>query len=163
MLHGVPMKSVAQDLDRSVNSLRRIVREIRLSSHTAERTLGISGAQLFVLQELSGHAGISLRELAGRTFTHQSSVSVVVSRLVRSRLVTRRTSASDGRRIELSLTPAGQSLLRRAPELAQSRLLGALRRVPPRDLRVVGAALEAIAQAMGTSSKPPGMFFEKER
>src|SRR5678815_2642677 len=109
--------------------MRRIVRAIRLSSHTAEETLGISGAQLFVLQQLAVHPGASVGELADRTLTHQSSVSVVVSRLVR-----RRTSTTDRRRIELSLTTAGRALLSRAPELAQSRLIAALGRVSDGDL-----------------------------
>src|SRR5438034_11619122 len=117
MLIGSPMKS-AQDVNRAVNALRRIVRAIRLSSHVAEEKLGISGAQLFVLQQLAQGPKSSLGELAGRTLTHESSVSVVVSRLVRRRLVARRASAADGRRVELSLSPAGERLLRRAPELA---------------------------------------------
>jgi DNA-binding MarR family transcriptional regulator len=151
------------DLDRALNSLRRMVRAIRVSSRAAEDSLKISGAQLFVLQQLAAHPAASLGELAARTLTHQSSVSVVVSRLVARRLVARRASFADGRRIELSLTATGRALLARAPVLAQARLLQALRALPARDLRLVGRVLEGIAGAMDLEPGPPGMFFERDK
>src|SRR5450432_2546863 len=65
-----------------LNALRRIVRSLRVSSRTAEQRVGLSGAQLFVLQCLARQSPCSVSELAARTATDQSSVSVVVSRLV---------------------------------------------------------------------------------
>ena len=72
----------ADHLNGVVNGLRRITQALRLSSSVVQDTLGITGAQLFVLQQLADRPGASLRELAERTLTDQSSVSVVVSRLV---------------------------------------------------------------------------------
>jgi DNA-binding MarR family transcriptional regulator len=66
-----------------LDSLRRIVQVLRESSRRAERQLGISGAQLFVLEKLAEAPSQSLNELAERTHTHQSSVSTVVARLVK--------------------------------------------------------------------------------
>src|SRR5262249_20550369 len=103
-------------LNEVVNSLRRITQAIRLSSSVVQDKLGITGAQLFVLQQLAEVPGASLRDLADRTLTDQSSVSVVVSRLVDGGQVMRRTSATDARRTELTLTGSGRALLRRAPE-----------------------------------------------
>src|SRR5262245_50555306 len=102
-------------LNGVVNSLRRITQAIRLSSSVVQDTLGITGAQLFVLQQLAECPGASLRELADRTLTDQSSVSVVVSRLVEAGHIARRTSQSDGRRTELTLTETGRALIDRAP------------------------------------------------
>src|SRR3954466_11028718 len=93
------------DLTAVVNSLRRVVRAIRVSSHEAEVSLGITGAQLFVLKELRDHPGASLRQIAALTLTDQSSVSVVVSRLVDRKLVTREKSSQDGRSVTLVLAP----------------------------------------------------------
>src|SRR4051794_773106 len=83
----------AGDTERVVQSIRRIVRELRQTHRTAEQRLGISGAQLFVLHQLRRGPVDSLQTLADRTLTHQSSVSVVVSRLVRKGWVRRRPSA----------------------------------------------------------------------
>ena len=118
-----------------VDALRRVVRELRLSARGAERTAGISGAQLFVLQALSAGTAQSLNELAERTLTDQSSVSVVVTRLVRRRLVSRKPSPRDARRVELALTAAGRRLLLRCPEPTQVRLVAAVRRLERRELR----------------------------
>jgi DNA-binding MarR family transcriptional regulator len=148
------------DLNAILDALRRITQAIRLSSSVVQDTLGITGAQLFVLQQLAELPGASLRELADRTLTDQSSVSVVVSRLVDGGQVARRTSAADGRRTELSLTGAGRSLLRRAPALAQTRLFGVLRAVPASQLHVVARVLTRVAGVLGSTREPPPMFFE---
>src|SRR3954454_1713862 len=65
-----------------LNSLRQIVRSLRVSSRAAEQRVGLSGAQLFVLSCLARQSPCSVNDLAVRTATDQSSVSVVVSRLV---------------------------------------------------------------------------------
>ncbi|HEX3345342.1 MAG TPA: helix-turn-helix domain-containing protein, partial [Polyangiaceae bacterium] len=75
-----------------MDALRRVVRDLRLSARDAERSAGISGAQLFVLQSLRNEAAASLNELAERTLTDQSSVSVVVKRLADRKLVARKES-----------------------------------------------------------------------
>jgi DNA-binding MarR family transcriptional regulator len=148
------------DLQPAVDALRRIVQLLRDSSRAVERELGVSGAQLFVLQHLADAPASSLNELAERTYTHQSSVSVVVSRLVERRLVARAPSAADGRRLELSITPAGRALLKRAPEAAPARVLKALEELPRRDLRAMTRALERVVGGMGGTKEPPEMFFE---
>src|SRR5689334_21636085 len=107
---------------RVLDSLRRLVRELRVTSHSVERELGISGAQLFVLRELAREPGCSIRALAGRTLTDPSSVSVVVARLVDRGLVSRSRDPNDARRSELSLTAGGERLLGRAGEPFQVRL-----------------------------------------
>ncbi|MEO7735787.1 MAG: MarR family winged helix-turn-helix transcriptional regulator [Kofleriaceae bacterium] len=122
--------------------------------------LGITGAQLFVLQQVAELPGVSLRDLAERTLTDQSSVSVVVSRLVEAGHVVRQISAQDARRTELTLTATGRALLRRAPALAQTRLMATLRAVPPAQLRVTAGVLGRVVRALGTRPGPAQMFFE---
>jgi DNA-binding MarR family transcriptional regulator len=147
---------------RALDGLRRVLHLLRRSSHEAQRTVGLSGAQLFVLQQLGARPATSLKELSGRTLTHQSSVSVVVRRLEERGLVRRRRAAADGRRVELALTAKGRALLVRAPEPVQTRMVKALRSVPTSELRSAARTLERIAGAMGArSSEPSVMFFEE--
>lgn len=145
-----------------MDSLRRIVRDLRLTARDAERGAGISGAQLFVLQALAEESAASLNNLAERTLTDQSSVSVVVKRLADRKLVARKASTVDARRVELSLTAAGRRLLARCPEPTQARLLGALRRLSPADLAKLTAGLSAVVVQMGIQDAAPRMFFEEE-
>ncbi len=149
-----------QALNGVLDSLRRITQAIRLSSSVVQDRLGITGAQLFVLQQLAEHPGASLRDLSERTLTDQSSVSVVVSRLVAAGHVVREISAQDARRTELTLTATGRGLLRRAPALAQTQLVAALRTVPPAQLEVTAGVLGLVARALGAPDGPAQMFFE---
>lgn len=147
-------------LNQVLDALRRITQAIRLSSSVVQDSLGVTGAQLFVLQQLAEAPGASLRELAERTLTDQSSVSVVVSRLVATGYIVRKTSATDARRSELTLSAAGRTLLRRAPELAQTRLVAALRAVPVAQLAVAARVLHGAARAVSSPTEPAQMFFE---
>jgi DNA-binding MarR family transcriptional regulator len=146
---------------RAADGLRRIVQILRLSTQAIEKQHGVSGAQLFVLQQLAENGGGSLRELAVRTHTDASSVSVVVSRLVRKGLVQTKRAVDDRRRAEVTLSPRGRQLLRKAPEPAQARLIRALEMLTHREITVFGAALGQLASSLGASPGAPAMFFEK--
>jgi DNA-binding MarR family transcriptional regulator len=145
-----------------MDALRRIVRGLRLTARDAERSAGISGAQLFVLQSLAEERASSLNDLADRTLTDQSSVSVVVRRLTERRLVARRASTEDARRIELSLTPAGRRLLARCPEPTQMRLVTALRRLHASELAGLTEGLAALVREMGMAEAAAHMFLDEE-
>src|SRR6188768_2776524 len=94
---GAHMTSRADDTRAILDAVRRIVRTLHESSRAAEKSLGLTGAQLFVLQKLAEVPGLSLNALAAQTHTHQSSVSTVVSRLVERGLVLRAPAVDDAR------------------------------------------------------------------
>src|SRR4051794_22865326 len=98
------------------DAVRLIVHDLREASRAAETKFGIGAAQLFVLQVIRTASGISVNELAARTYTHQSSVSAVLKKLQQRGLVTARASVKDGRRLELALTPKGIKVAEQAPE-----------------------------------------------
>ncbi|WP_437678942.1 MarR family winged helix-turn-helix transcriptional regulator [Sorangium sp. So ce131] len=150
------------DAQRVMDAIRAIVQRLRISSRTCERQLGLSSAQLFVLQQLEQAAAASVAELARRTLTHQSSVSVVVTRLSERGLVSRRPSAEDARRTEIALTPAGRALLRRAPRTVQAELVAAVDHMPPAERRALARSLSALARAIGAGVEAPPLFFEGE-
>lgn len=125
--------------------------------------MGLSGAQLFVLKTLSAERALSLNELADRTRTHQSTVSVVVKRLVAGGLVRRAVSTVDARRIALSPTAAGRARLERAPLAAQEQLIDGLKRMPLGDRRTLGRCMRHLVEAMQLDAAPPVMFFEEHR
>ncbi len=155
------------EVTAAMNAIRRIVRSLRLSSRAAEKALGVSGAQLFVLQQLAEGANRSdvapsIAQLAELTSTDPSSVSVVVSRLVARGLAARRASKADGRRAEVVITPAGRALLRRAPEPVQHRMIAGIGGLSPERRREMVAGLEAIVAALGVADEAASMFFEEE-
>ena len=136
---------------------------LRESSRRAEQRLGVTGAQLFVLQTLAKGRVLSLNALAERTHTHQSTVSVVVSRLVERKLVERAASEHDRRSFELSLTARGSALLRRAPLAAQERLVAGVAALPARERKSLSASLGKLVGAMQLAERAPSMFFEEAK
>ena len=143
-----------------VDALRRIVRTLHRSHRLAEQKFELSAAQLLVLQRLAEVPSLSVNELANRTFTHQSTVSVVVTRLVRRGLVRRSRADDDARRAELALTASGRVLLQRAMSSALAQLIDALDAMPTSRLRIIGGCLDGVVEALGVGAEPPGMFFE---
>jgi len=149
------------DTRRALDGLRAVVQALRESSRSAEQSMGLSGAQLFVLQKLGESPAISLNELAQRTHTHQSSVSVVVTRLVRRGLIQRLRSTTDARALELKLTAQGRALLRRAPGAAQDRLIAAIEALGAARRRQLASTLDEVAGTLAVPAAPPAMFFEE--
>jgi DNA-binding MarR family transcriptional regulator len=137
-----PSPAPAYPIERSMNAVRSIVRALRINTRAIELKMGISLAQLFVLQQLAERAADSLNDLAERTATHQSSVSVVVRRLVERGYVTRTSSAADKRRIEIGLTDEGRKLLEGAPSTIQTQLVTALREMGRNDQETLADLLE---------------------
>jgi len=144
-----------------LDHLRRIVRTLRESSRAAEARIGVTGAQLFVLRALAGPRPLSLNQVAARTHTHQSTVSVVVKRLVARRLVRRAASTVDGRRVQLSLTTRGRSVLEQAPLAAQDRLIAGLEALSRKERCQLAAGLGRLIETMGLAGAVPAMFFEE--
>ncbi|QRO02396.1 MarR family transcriptional regulator [Archangium violaceum] len=145
-----------------MDAIRRIVRLLRVSARASEGLVGISGAQLFVLQQLAEAGTCSINELAERTFTHQSSVSVVVSRLIERGLVSRKPSEVDGRRVDISLTPEGRELMRSAPPMAQARLISGLRKLEPTKRAALAEGLATLVRELGLDAEAAPLFFEDE-
>jgi len=143
-----------------MDALRHIVRVLRVASRAAEKRVGLSAAQVFVLQRLADGDPLSVGELAARTFTDQSSVSVVVTRLVQRGLVRRRRSRVDRRRRELALTPAGRALVRRSPPAGQEQILTALEQFAEPERRALAHTLRRLVVRIGGAEGVPAMFFE---
>lgn len=167
-ISGTEVPNSAEDeVTAAMNAVRRIVRSLRLSSRASEKALGVSAAQLFVLQQLADGAARaesapSIAQLAAQTATDPSSVSVVVSRLASRGLCARRPSKSDGRRAEVTITPEGEELLRRAPQPIQARMIGALNSMGSERRREMVAGLEEIVKALGVADQAAPMLFEEE-
>lgn len=150
------------DSRRIADSVRRIVRALRLASRRAEARFGLTSAQLFVLQALKDGSSLTVNELAERTYTHQSSVSTVLTKLAERGLLSRTRSRSDARRKEVRIAAPGRRLLERHIELGQSRLFAGVAKLPRRERRTLAVLLEKLVRESGFAGLPAKMFFEEE-
>lgn len=158
---GRPKDGAANEVRDVLDSIRRIVRLLRLSSREAERQVGLTGAQLFVLQKLAEAKMLSVNDLADRTHTHQSSVSVVAQTLVDKGLIGRQRAADDARRLELTLTPAAKNLLRKAPGAAQDKLIEALSSLPPNSRKELARGLAKLVEEAGLADEEAPMLMDE--
>ena len=150
------------DIRRSMDAIRAVVRSLRLNTRAIEQKIGISLAQLYVLQQVAERPAESLNDLAERTATHQSSVSVVVRRLVDRGLVSRRSSTVDKRRVQIAVTPAGHAVLKGAPRTIQLRLVTAMDSLSPAERHQLAELLERWLGAAGISYTSPPMMGEED-
>jgi DNA-binding MarR family transcriptional regulator len=145
----------------ALDAFRHIVQALR-AGRGRDREAGLSSAQLFALQQIGDHPDASVNEIAALTHTHQSSVSVVIQRLVQRRLVVKVSSCEDRRRQRLALTAKGRRVLNDAPVAVQEHLIAAIAALPATDRRVLARTLGSIARAIApqTATPHPPMFFE---
>jgi len=144
----------------SVDSLRRVLRALRIAARDTLATAGVSAAQLFVLSALVDGEEASLSQLAQRTMTDRTSVTAVVDRLVQGGLVSKGTSEEDRRRASIRITPKGRTVLRGAPRPPTALLVEALERMDPAEVRRLERGLRALTRSMGVDGEPPEMMFE---
>ena len=140
--------------------LRYLVHSLRVTAHSVERELGLTGAQLFVLGEIAAEPNLSVRRVSERTLTDPSSASVVVARLLKKALVKRRQDPTDRRKSLLAVTRKGQDVLARAPEPYQAKLVAALAAMPARRLHQLHLGLSALLETPATVDGSVPFFFE---
>ena len=140
-----------RNIEKSVNAVRRILRVLRVAEQRTQQELGISAAQMYVLQQLGDAPSLSLTELADRTLTDRSSVTDVVQRLVERRLARRIRDPRDGRRAAVTIAPRGRALLRRAGPSPTAILAGGLRGLTPSQLTAMGRSLDQLSRVLGAN------------
>lgn len=156
--------TIQNDSQRFLVAIRKIVKALRQASKMTESTAGLSAAQLFVLQKVANsEKPLSINELAARTLTHQSSVSVVVNKLVKKSLIKRQTSTLDARIAEVLLTKKGAAVLEKTPHLIQDQILNGLSNLSPEVRKGLVIGLEALIEKSGLSDEDPTLFFEDDK
>jgi DNA-binding MarR family transcriptional regulator len=102
---------------------------------------------------------LSIADLAARTHTDRSSVSVLVDRLSGAGLVKRSLSSEDRRRTETRITVRGRAVLASAPLSPTSALMHALGRLSEARVRQLASALAALNNELGYTES--AMLFEE--
>lgn len=153
--------SLKSDSKIILDAIRTLVRALRVSSRACESASGRTSAQIFILEQLAAHGSLSVNELADHTFTHQSTVSGVVARLIEEGLVLRAASKSDARRIELSLTAKGTRAHHKAPRTAQQEIARAIGTLTPAKRKQFGKLFQELITEAGFTVAMPPLFFEE--
>ena len=130
-----------------LKKFRIIYGSVRQQFREIEQTCGVTGSQLWILQEVAKTPDIGVSELADRLSIHQSTGSQLVEKLVGRNLIIKERSKEDQRRVGLRVTEDASRLLTNAPGPAEGILPEALQALPESALLALNDSLiEVIGQ-----------------
>lgn len=102
-------KSVLKQFRIIFGTVKQHFREIEISC-------GISGSQLWLLNEIANRPELGVSRLAENMAIHQSTCSLLVEKLVKKQLVAKQRLSEDQRKVGLMITEAGKAILAKAPQ-----------------------------------------------
>src|SRR5207253_635940 len=140
--------AVAADATVLANRLRPVLLQLNRQLRREVHSLGVTGGQVSLLVQIKYHPGIGIRELAALERMSVPGMSKFISRLEEAGLVQRAPVAGDQRRVGLTLTPAGQKVLRSVKSKRTAWLSARLGELDPEELDAIDAAIEPLAHLL---------------
>ena len=140
--------AVAADPTVLANRLRPVLLQLNRQLRREIHSLGVTGGQVSLLVQIKYRPGIGIRELAGLERMSVPGMSKFISRLEEAGLVQRAPVEGDQRRVGLTLTPAGQRVLRSVKSKRTAWLAARLRDLDPEELEAIDAAIEPLAHLL---------------
>ncbi|MFA6904325.1 MAG: MarR family winged helix-turn-helix transcriptional regulator [Gallionellaceae bacterium] len=131
-----------------LKKFRIIYGSVRQHFRDVEKTCGVSGSQLWIMQEIANTSGIGVSELAERLSIHQSTCSQLVEKLVARKLIIKERSSEDQRRVGLYLTATAAKLIKNAPGPAEGVLPEALSALSAEAMQSLDLALEKVIKQL---------------
>jgi DNA-binding MarR family transcriptional regulator len=129
-------------------ALRRIMRVTELNSRKLAHQSDLTASQLLVLQQVAQSGGALPSVIARLIGLKQATVTVLVNKLEKGGLVTRRRDTEDRRRVWVELTEAGQAALRASPDLLQDRFERSFNALEDWEQTMIISALERVANLL---------------
>jgi DNA-binding MarR family transcriptional regulator len=141
--------ALAADPTILANRLRPVLLQLNRQLRREIHSLGVTGGQVSLLVQIKYHPGIGIRDLAALERISVPGMSKFISRLEEAGLVQRAPVAGDQRRVGLTLTAAGQKVLRSVKSKRTAWLAARLRDLDPDELDAIDAAIEPLAHLLG--------------
>lgn len=104
-------------------ALRKVIRATDLYSKQLNKDAGLTAPQLLILREISAQTGITASAVAQNITLSPATVSNIIDRLEHRQLIHRARSTTDKRRVVLSLTERGKTLLAKSPRPLQHHFI----------------------------------------
>lgn len=136
-----------------LKQFRIIYGSVRQHFREIEHTCGVTGSQLWIIQELAKTPDIGVSELAERLSIHQSTCSLLLDKLVGRKLVIKERSKEDQRRVGLRLTKEASNLIKKAPGPADGVLPEALRALSENSIIELNESLKKVIQQLQVSDQ----------
>ncbi len=114
---------------------------------------GLSGAQLWIMQQVYNFNGISNAELAKNLTIHVSTCSLLVNKLIKKNLIEKTRDPKDERKIVLTLSPKGKQLMAKAPKSPEGAIPSTLKKLNIEELEELNTVLTKFAKKMKVHNK----------
>ncbi len=144
------------------DNLRRVYQVINEQSKKAKKQTGITGPQLWAIKMIAESSPVQVSELAHKMYLHPATVVGILNRLEEQGLVIRTRTREDRRIVDVNLTPEGNALVVRAPEVAQGLLAAGLEVLPAGRLLDIASALDQLVHILGAQEVPPHLILSPE-
>ena len=134
--------------DEVLTALRKIIQSIDLNSKSLERRIGLTGPQLYVLKVVSDSDVVSVGKIAKIVSLSQGTVTGILERLEKRQLIIRKKDAQDRRRVLVTITDPGKSLIKNAPPLMQEAFVEQFERFRDWEQTMILSALQRLVSIM---------------
>lgn len=109
--------------DELLISIRKVIRAIDLHSKQLNKSSGLTGPQLLIMQEIARVKGVTASQIAKQINLSAATVTNILDRLEKRNLIDRVRNSSDKRRVSLFLSENGRNLLIDAPQPLQEHFI----------------------------------------
>jgi DNA-binding MarR family transcriptional regulator len=147
---GTPASATLPDVLQFMQLLWAVVHGLERTSKRMTSDIGVTGPQRLVVRVVGLFSGISAGELATILHVHPSTLTGVLERLVRQRLIVRVDHPTDRRRAVLRLTTLGKRANKVTRGTVESAITEALAGVSYHDR---AAARRVLARQGGTEGR----------
>lgn len=128
--------------------LQRTVRTMQILERETIKNYGFTSSQCHMLLELLRHPGVSMNELSEHMHLEISTVTRIMSILVRDGLVCRSRSFQDKRVVEASLSEQGEMVAQRLQTGIAAYYRDVIQHLPRGHVREVMQAVEFLVEAL---------------
>ncbi|PKH07095.1 MULTISPECIES: MarR family winged helix-turn-helix transcriptional regulator [Moritella] len=129
-------------------SLRRVIRAIDIHSRQLNKQSGLTGPQLMVMQNIALLDAPLAKDIAKEIALSAATVTTIIDRLESRNLVVRTRSKTDKRKVHLSLSDAGKTLLSSSPKPLQEHFITRYQNLEEWEQSQLLSSVERIASMM---------------
>ena len=139
---------VMEKYEELLVSIRKVIRAIDLHSKQLNKSSGLTGPQLLIMQEIARGNGVTASLIAKKINLSAATVTNILDRLENRGLIKRERSSEDKRRISLYLTDDGRVSLVDAPQPLQEHFIQKFCQLEEWEQTLLLSSMQRIASMM---------------
>ena len=148
------MKGMKIKLEKEVlKHFREIFIQAKSELKDNVKKTGLTGAQLWIMQQVYNFNGISNSELSKNLTIHVSTCSLLVNKLIKKNLIEKTRDPKDERKIVLTLSQKGKQLMAKAPKSPEGAIPSTLKKLNIEELEELNTVLTKFAKKMKVHNK----------